>query len=49
MVQAPQKLLVEDAILNLCVEENLRVFVGFPYATVLQLVIRNFVVHNNFL
>lgn len=46
MLQAPQKLVVEDPVLNLCVEENLRVSVGFPYATVLQLVMHNFFVHN---
>lgn len=48
MLQAPQNLFVEDPVLNLSVEENLRVSVGFPYATVLQLVMQNFVVHNNF-
>lgn len=48
MLQAAQKLFVKNLILNLCVEENLRVSVSFPYATVLQLLMHSFVVHNNF-
>lgn len=47
MLQPPRKFFVEDPILNLCVEGNVKVSVGFLYTTVLQPVMHSFVVRNN--